>query len=83
MSPFLILYARFSFFFLEFSSLLLSNINNSLFLVIFTSLPSSLPSLRSKYVKKRETFLWVVKNRKKACAYLSLSGASGTGCKKV
>ena len=62
-------------FFLEFSGLLLGNINNSLFLVIFTSLPSSLPSLRSKYVKKRETFLWVVKNRKRlvlTCLYLEL-----------
>ena len=36
-----------------------------------------------KVRKKRETFLWVVKKQKKACAYLSLSGASGTGCKKV
>ena len=43
-------------FFLEFSGLLLGNINNSLFLVIFTSLPSSLPSLRSKYVKKGKLF---------------------------
>ena len=43
----------------------------------FTLLP------KAKVRKIKKTFLWAVKKREKACAYLSLSGARGTGCKKV
>ena len=65
----------FPFFFLEFSGFLLSNINNSLFLVIFTSLPFFPSQPQVKVRKKRETFLWVVKYRKRlvlTCLYLEL-----------